>query len=309
MANQYQGVDQMLTNVAIGYKNDEYIAEKVFPSFGVKFQSGKHFIYDRGMFRPTDSKRAQGSNSNEVTMKVTTGLPYFCEDHALKQFVADEDRDNALTPEAPDISATENVREIHMVNREKELSAMLGDSAILTQYTTLSGTSQFNDFANSNPFDVIETGKQAVHNAIHVNPNTAIISKQVWDKLKNHPEFLERVKYSQKGVISPDLLASLIEVDQVLIGGAGYNAADEGQTDSMSYIWGKNMILAYVAPKVEPKVMTLGMTYTWKQMMVQKLRGTDEEDRKGEYVRVGDHYYDQNLVAADAAYLIKNAVA
>lgn len=309
MANRYLGVDPMLTNTAIAFENDAYIADLVFPSFEVKKQSGKHFVYNQGRFRANDSQRAAGSPSNEVTLSLTTGTAYFADDHALKQFVTDEDVDNAITPTDPFVDATENLMDMHMVIKEVELAAMLADTAQLTQNTTLSGTSQWSDYNNSDPIGVLQTGMTTVHASIHKNPNTLILGKQVWDKIKNHPAFLERVKYSQKGVISTDLLASLIGVERVLIGGAGKTTSVEGQTETTDYIWGKHAILAYIAPAVRPKIMTLGLTYTWKTLIVERLRGTTEEDRKGAYVRVGDSYYDLKLVSALAGYLIKNAVA
>jgi hypothetical protein len=307
--NRYQGVDPVLTNVSIGYQNSAYIAELLYPALPVAKQSGKHFIYDKGKFRNNDNLRGTGAASKEVTLNLTTGVPYFCEDHALKQFVTDEDMDGAVAPMDPMVDATENVTEMHMVAREVELAASLTSTSVLTQYTTLSGTSQWSDYSNSDPFSVIETGKQIIHSAIHVDPNTLVLGKQVWDKLKHHPAFLERVKYSQKGVISEDLLATLVGVDRVIIAAAGKNAAVEGQTDSMSYIWGKNAILAYINPRVGQKTITLGRTYQWKSRKVERLRGTNEEDRKGTYVRVGDHYYDQQLVSLSAGYLVTAAVA
>lgn len=307
--NRYQGVDPVLTQLSIGYQNSAYIADTLFPTLSVKQQSGKHFIYDKGRFRVEDNKRGAGAKSKEVTLNLTTGLPYFCEDHALKQFVTDEDADNAVAPRDPYVDATENVSELHLVAKEVELATALTSTGTMTQNTTLSGTSQWNDYSNSDPFSAIETGKQTVHAAIHVDPNTLVLGKQVWDKIKHHPAFLERVKYSQKGVISEDLLASLVGVDRVIVAAAGKNAAVEGQSDSMSYIWGKNAILAYINPRVAQKMITLGLTYQWKERKVERLRGTDEEDRKGTFIRVGDHYYDQQLVSASAGYLIKDAVA
>jgi hypothetical protein len=307
--NRYQGVDPVLTNVSIGYQNSAYVAEQLFPTLPVAKQSGKHFIYDKGKFRVNDNLRGSGAASKEVTLNLTTGLPYFCEDHALKQFVTDEDMDGAVAPMDPMVDATENVTEMHMVAREVELAASLTSTGVMTQNTTLSGSSQWSDYQNSDPFTNIETGKQTIHSAIHVDPNVLVLPKQVWDKLKHHPAFLERVKYSQKGVISEDLLASLVGVDRVIIAAAGKNAAVEGQTDSMSYIWGKDAILAYINPRLGQKMITLGLTYQWKTRKVEKLRGTNEEDRKGTYVRVGDHYYDMNLVSASAGYLMKAVVA
>lgn len=309
MTNRYQGVDPVLTSTAIAYSNDVYIAEQIFPSFTVKKQSGKHFIYDRGRFRINDNARGSGSNSNEVTLNLSTGQTYYADDHALRQFVTDEDVDNAETPTSPLIDATENVTEMHMVARENELATLLTSTSNLTQNTTLAGTDQWSDYTNSDPIGDVKTARQTIHSSIHINPNTLILGKEVFDVLAEHPQVIERVKYSQLGVLTEELLARLFKIDRVIVGGAGKNTADEGQTDTMGYIWGKNAIVAYIAPSVRPKLMTLGLTYTWKQMQVERLRGSDEEDRKGTYVRVGNHYYDQQLVSALAGYLIKNAVA
>ena len=309
MANQYLGVDPMLTNVAVAYQNSEYIADKIFPMLQVKKQSGKHFVYDKGRFRINEVLRAVGANSKEVTLKVTTGTTYFCEDHALKQFVADEDRDNAITPTTPMVDATENATDMLQVSREYALASYMANVSNLTNSTTLSGTDQWSDYANSDPFDDIMTGIESVHGKIFVKPNTLVLGQQTFNSLKNHPDLLDRVKYSQKGVITIDLLKSLFDVEHVLIGGAGYNSATEGQTDDMAYIWGKHAWLLYINPKTAAKMITFGFAYTWKKIKTERLRGSDEEDRKGTYVRVGDHYYDQQVVTVDAAYLIADATA
>lgn len=309
MANRYLGVDPMLTSVAIAYSNDAYIAEQVFPSFPVQKQSGKHFVYDQGRFRLNKTLRAGGSPSNEVTLSLTSGTAYFADDHAEKMFVTDEDVENAITPTDPYTDATEFLMDQQMVAKEYELATLCGDTGTITQNTTLSGTSQWSDYNNSDPITNIETGKQTIHAAIHVNPNLLVLGKQVWDKLKNHPAFMERVKYSALGVMTEQLLAEIVGVDKVIVGGAAYTNSAEGQTETTTYIWGKNALLAYVNPRIAPKMMTLGMTYTWKTLQVERLRGSAEEDRKGTYVRVGDYYYDLKLVAAAAGYLIKNAVA
>jgi len=315
MTNRYLGVDPVLTNVAIGYTNEQYIAELVLPSFSVAKQTGKHFVYDRGRFRgpANNAKRAQGANSSEVSLVLTTGNPYFCEDHALKQFVADEDVDNAITPTSPYQDATENTVDRLLIGREIEAATLLTTAANFAtgSKVTLTGTDQWNDYTNSDPIGDIETGKTAIHDSIFQMPNTLVLGKQVYDQLIHHPAIIERVKYSQLGVVTPQLLAAVFDVERVIIAKAGKNTSIEGQSDTMGYIWGKIALLAYVAPKVGPKVITLGLNYVWagKSMQVKRLRGTDEEDREGTYIRAGRWYYDQNIVASEAGYLISGAVA
>ena len=111
MTNRYQGTDPILTDVSLGYQNSAYIAGLLLPMLPVKHQSGKHFVYDKGRFRSEDAKRGPGARSKDVTHNISTGLTYFCEDHALKEFVADEDVDNAPPGIDPCVDATENVTE------------------------------------------------------------------------------------------------------------------------------------------------------------------------------------------------------
>lgn len=310
--NRYQGnVDPVLTNVAIGYTNDTFIADQIFPVVPVKQQSGKHFVYDQGRFRVNETRRASGASSQKMNLKFTTGNAYFCEDHALSQDVPDEDVDNAITPTSPFQDATENLMDLHKTAREVEVATLATNTGVFTNYTTLSGTSQFSDYDNSDPFSVFETAKQTIHNAIHLPANTIVMGKQVWDKLKLHPAFLERIKYTGKGPVTTDMVASLLEVDRILIGGAAKNTAKEGQSDSMSYIWGKDISVFYIPSRVAPKVIAPGLTYVWqdKTLQVERLRGSAEEDRKVTTIRVGNWYYDTNAVAAGAGYVIKAATA
>lgn len=307
--NDYLGVSPMLTKIALAYKNEDYIADKIFPSMPVDKQSGKHFVYDKGRFRINSTLRAKGANANEVTLKLATGSTYFCDDHALRQFVPDEDVDNAVIKGSPVIDATENVVDMLKIDKEKALATYMANTANLTQNTTLTTTDQWSDFVNSDPFTDIETAKSTVHASIMQKPNTLIMGKEVFDKLKNHPDLLDRVKWSARGVLTIEIMKELFGVDNVIIGATGYNSAAEGQTDAMSYVWGKNAWLAYISPKKTGKFVTFGVTYDWKKMVVKKMRGTDEDDREGTYVRAGKMYYDQQPVTVLAAYLIKNAIA
>jgi hypothetical protein len=98
----------------------------------------------------------------------------------------------------------------------------------------------------------------------------------------------------------------LFGVEQVLVGDAVYNTADEGQTAVMGYVWGKHALLAYVPGRPGIKQMALGYT-----LQVEDARYVDRWDEpwvKAEFVRAND-YYEPKIVAVEAGYLIKNAVA
>ncbi|MGW6120448.1 hypothetical protein ACWFRF_15505 [Nocardia sp. NPDC055165] len=312
--NRYLGQDPILTNLALAYTNDDYIAEEFLPSTQVATQSGKRWVYDRGRFRPSKNggKRAEGANSEEVIHKFTLGSPYFAEDHAKKSFITDEEDTNAkVTGRDPFSDATENITEIQMVDREVEAATLLTTSGNYASghVTPLAGSSQWSDFGNSTPIEDVHAAISTIHRKLFVRANKIILPREVFDVIQDHPDFLERAKYTQLGVVTTDLLARLWNVEKVVIAGAGKNTARAGQTDTMGYIWGKNVIIGYVNPSQGDKVLTFGRTYRWQSPIVQRLRGTDEEDRRGTFVRRGDDYYQQGIVSNEAGFLFTGAIA
>ena len=298
-------VDPALSNVSIKYMNDVFIADSVFPTVKVAKQTGKYYVYDKANLRINKTTRAAGSGANEIDFGLTTAA-FSCDDHALKEFVADEIQDQADAALNPLIDATETVTEQLLLDRENNIATLLSSTTNLTNNITLSGTTQWSDYANSDPIGDVRTARTTVHQNTFKKPNTIIMGKQVFDMLCEHPQIIERIKYSQLGIVTKELLARLFQVEQILVGEAGSNTAKEGQTDSMSYIWGKVAIVAFIAPQVRLKQATLGYTFTYSQRIVKRWR---DEDREGTYVRVGNDNYVQKIVAVGAGYLIAAVIA
>lgn len=298
--------DPILSNVSVAYQNDMYIAEQVLPVIKSKKKTGKYYQYDKSKFRKVHSLRGMGANTSEVGYGISQSSAYVIKEHALKELVPDELKDQAEAPLTPEMDATENVTEKLLVEKEYDLATYMKDTSNLTNNTTLSGTDQWSDFANSDPISDIRTGKQSVHSNIFKDPNVLVLGKEVYDKLVDHPDIIDRIKYTRLGEATPALLARLFGVDKVLVGGAGYESATEGQTSSMSYIWGKYAWLLYVEPKPAIKRVSFGYHFQLKSpRMVDKWYN---KDKKGTYVRVTDSYT-REIVSVGCAYLIKNAVA
>ena len=298
-------VDPALSNVSIKFSNDTFIAEKIFPNLAVAKQSGKFYTYDKSNLRVDKTVRALGAGANEVEHSATTAS-YVTDDHALKEFVPQEIQDQADAALDPLIDATETVTEKLMLDKELALSTLLANTANVTQNVTLSGTSQWSDYTNSDPVSDVRTARTVVHAATFKKPNTLFMGKQVFDVLCDHPQILERVKYSQLGVVTAELMARVFQVEQIIVGEAGYNSANEGQTDSLSYVWGKHAWLAFITPRAGLRQVTFGYTFTYATRVVERW---NDQDRKGTYVRVGNDNYVQKIVAVGAGYLIKTAVA
>ena len=298
-------VDPVLSNVSIKFSNAEFIADRIMPILRVKKQTGVYYTYDKSNFRRDTTLRAGGSPANEVEFGLSTSS-FVCQDHALKEFVDDLVRDQADAPLNPMIDATENLTEKMMIDREKTLALVMADTGELSKNTTLSGTDQWDDYTNSDPITDVRTARTSVHTNTFKKPNTLVLSKEVFDILADHPQIIERIKYSQLGVITEELMARVFQVERILVGEAGENTATEGATDVLAYIWGKHAQIVYVSPRVGIKMLTFGVTFTYKSRQVKRWR---DEDREGTFIRVGQDNYVQTIITDLAAYLIKNAIS
>ena len=47
--------------------------------------------------------------------------------------------------------------------------------------------------------------------------NTLVLGARAITQLKNHPDIIDRIKYTQRGVVTTDLLASLFDVEKILV--------------------------------------------------------------------------------------------
>ena len=293
--------DAILTNISIQYRNAAYIGTQLMPIVPVKKRSDIYYIYDSkaDRFRIPKTLRAPKSESRTVDWKVTEGQ-YSCDEHALNDLIDDIERDNADKPLNLEVDTVEFLTDIIQLSLEMRIKTVV--TAALTGHTP---TTKWSTPATSDPIGDVETGKAAIHAVIFKEPNVLLLGKSVYDVLKHHPDILDRIKYVQKGVVTAELLASIFEVDKVIIGAAGYNTAKEGKAASYSYLWGKNAILAYVEPKPGIKKFSLGYTFQSKKFQTRRAR---IETRHSDWFEVGQIEIEK-IVAAACGYRISDAVA
>jgi hypothetical protein len=298
-------VDTILSNVSVAYKNEEYIAEKVLPVIQVATATGKYYIYDKSSFKKERSERGMGSVTNEVGYNLSQSAAYVIKEHALMEIVPDELIDQSPAPLNPEMDATENVTEKLMVEKEYDLATWMKDTNNITNYRTFGSEEKWSVVATATPLTAVMAAKVTLQALIFKTPNTLLLGQQVYDQLVLCTTVIDRIKYAQLGVVTTELLARLFGVDQVLIGKAGYETATEGQTSSLSYIWGKYAWLLYVTPRPGIKQVSFGYHFQDKPRVVDKWY---DKPRKGTFVRVTDRYV-REIVDANCAYMFSSVVA
>jgi hypothetical protein len=307
--SQARIIDPVLTSIAQGYKNADFVGGALFPTVKVGARGGKIVQFGKEDFMLYNTGRSPGQNTKRVAFG-HLGLPYVLESHSLEGQLPIETIQEAQAVPGIDMSkntiyGTQNIIALRLEKQQADTArnaAAYGAGNKLT----LSGTSQWSDYSGvSDPVAVIEAGKEAVRKKIGKRANTAVIGAVVFAALKQHPKVVDRMKYTGRDVATPELLAQLFGLDKVYIGDAVY-ADDAG---NFTDVWGKDVVLAYtetgtLQDKGQP---SYGYTY--------QLEG---------YAIVEEPYFDRNakswmfpvtdevapvIAGADAGYLIVNAVA
>ncbi|HLW80049.1 MAG TPA: major capsid protein, partial [Terriglobia bacterium] len=209
-----------------------------------------------------------------------------------------------------EINTTENLTNAILLDLEIRVSNLILGGTVTN--TTLSGTSQWSDYVNSDPVSAVEVQKTTIKQAIGQTPNTLAVSYPVFATLRQHPKIVDRFKYTQVGVLDPEALKTAFGVDNFWVMGAEYDTANEGQAPSLNFVWGKNAVLAYVLPEPRRREVTLGYTFRWL-FGAPDLGGTlvkrYREERKTADIIEVHRYDDIQAVAAPAGFVFLSATA
>jgi hypothetical protein len=298
--------DEILSGVSIAYSNAQYISDVIFPEVQVPHKTGIYYKYDKQKFRSVNDIRAPGTRAQVVEYGLTKANYGPLLDHSLDGRIEWELEGEAVAPLDPAFDATDNVTERLNISKEVDAFNQCSNTAVITQNTTLSGTSRWDDFANSDPIGDMKTAIDAVKKATLKSAKklTIVMGYEVYTVLRNHPQIMERIKYSQLGVLTEELLAQVFGVKQVILAEAESNSANPLAADSMAYVWGKNVWVLLVAEKPAPREISFGYTLRKGSRTVYRWQDQGSET---DYVRVKD-YYQQHIMAADAAYYYATVV-
>ncbi len=302
-------IDNALSNLAIGYKNEAYIADTIFSVVPVEKQSDKYFIFTKEFwFRNHVERRGPGANYAEGGFEVSND-EYGCVNKGLSFPIPWEVTQNADAAINMERDGADWLGEQFMIDREIALKDKIMDASAWGSDTTKSSTGQWSDYENSDPISDIQTGIETIQKAIGRVPNVALMGVEVWNKLRRHPDLLDMYKYTQSGKLNEAQVAQAIDVDRLAIGKAIYESAAEGQSFSGAYIWDKNMILMYVSPNPGIRVPSAGYTFLWKQQGFTVAIENYNNRLRRRAMLLGDSAFDQKITASDCGYEIINAVA
>lgn len=304
-------VDKILSGVSNGYFPSGYISEAILPMVQVDQYTGKLAKYSNSHLRIERSITGGEGKYRRVTPITRTQDSYEIEGHGLEGLVTKRDKKNLDKPYDAEKDEVLGLTAQIWLEKEKLLADTLGDTSVITQNTTLSGTDQFSDYTNSDPIDVFNTAVNAVYLGSGMAPNFAAMDWKTARILRYHPVLLESLGYkdNRPGGLTDDEIAKALGIKKVFAAQVIYNSAKEGQSDSLAAVWGKNIVLGVAPDRAVPYQVSLGYRLQLRGEGPRKVYKYAINNPPGSTGILVEDEYDYLIANTGAGYLIKDAIA
>lgn len=303
-------VDPVTTALSIGFKNERFLWDQIAPVATVTEKSATFFSYDRDFWfkRQEGAERAAQGPYTRVGYEVSTGT-YNCIEYGFEKPLGDVTQSASQTPESlasQDVSFLTNLIQLEL---EKLAAAKFFVTGVWGTSNTLTGANQWSDYAGSDPIANIDLARRTVRRNTGGIPNSLFIGLLAWEKLKEHPLILDKYKHTQKGIMTPELVAAVLDVPELVVGDTVENTAQEGATFVGADIWADNALLIVKnAPALG--VANGAYMYIWDERgnVPWAMETYRDETIRSDVSRVFTHA-DPKIVSAQHGYLFLDTVA
>lgn len=279
-------IDPILTNLALGYKQAEFIGEKIMPVVFTDTEGIQAPKFGKGSFVEYQTERAVGAASNVITMDVPSYLPVVLEEHDLAAGVDYREEAESLFDEQA--KATRRAISGVQLRQEIETATLLQSKSAYESghYKDLSAATKWSN-KTADPVKDIADAKEVVRAACGVRPNMLVLGAAVAHQLAYHPALQNVLGSNERKLITPELMKIIFDVDEVIIGNAVSTPAPNKQTKD---VWGN-----FAALIVRPKVIASGndegepaFGYTFRRKGIPVVDRYSEQGNKVEFSRYTD---------------------
>lgn len=322
-----------LQNISTMYRNATYVADSVFPLInGLNYQTKVAKYAKQPFFSLTeDLYRAENTTAKRVDFKVTTqnldpreiaaasvvsDELYFASNQPGNLPIQPITDSILLISDKLDLFREKLVADTIFSSSDKYGAIVWGDGG--SGGTAPSGGNGFwnkTDATSTFVKDIL-AAKKTVLNKTGVEPNTLLIDYSTFTALQDEYNVKDRIKYTQTAVITEQLIAALLRLDNVIVGKAIYSVDKEnkaGTVTTMKEVWnpdgyGKAFLfyrpasagLKQVSPGYQYRVAYDGQT--WRRLLSYR------EEWQHHTVYEAAEWIDVAPVNVDTGYLFKRTI-
>lgn len=274
--------DAYLTNYSFGLFQQDgvFVAGAASSRIPVTQEAGKFNVYPPGYFwRDEAQVRPLGGRPVQVSYGVKEDV-YFAEEWALEHVIDDRTRQNSRLQGRLDENATRLLTTKQMIRADRIWATSFFVSGVwameITGVAAAPGVDEFLSWMDdaSSPLSDIEDWKERIRAGTGMEPNTLVLGSNVRKRLKNHPEFVDRIKYTSSAAITNQTMATMFEIENLRVARAMYNTAeerlpsdDDGGTNLTYIVDPDSMWLGYIDPNPTLDSPTAIATFAWDSLV------------------------------------------
>lgn len=300
--------DEVLTNLAVGYKQAAFIGERIAPVVSVNKEGIKVPVFGKGAWVEHETERAVGAASNVTTMDRGSNMPIVLEEHDLAIGVDYREQHESRFDEQA--KATRRVTTAIQLKQELEIARLIQDKSVYAKGHTEDLASEEAKKWSNDASDIqtqLEKAKEIVRAACGIRPNVLVVGPQVLSKLRMHEGLRNLVSSNQhKVLLNIEILKTLLDLDEIIVGEAVYSADGKKPTQD---IWGN-----FASLIVRPHIVSdgndegeAGFAYTFRRRGMPVVDRYDGVGGKVEYVRYTD-IRKAAVVGGACGYLFQNPI-
>ncbi len=306
-------IDATMTAASVGYKNPAHalIADRVLPSVAIVTKKFRYKTYnDDTFFNLPDATMGRTSKSNQVNIASSSETSDVA-DYGLHDKVPMDDinqSQNASQNAAnPLMDAAMHLTSLIQINREKRVADLVQDNANYGSdlVKALSGASRWDNDAS----DPVKAMLEALDKPL-MRPNKIIFGQEAWTQLRLNENVAKRIygANSAGAIITPQALADVLMVNEVIIGSSYMNTAKRGKEATLKRVWGKNVAMLYIDPSANAQGgITWGFTAAYRHREVMT-KFDDEAGLGGStMIQVGESCREL-MIAKQAGFLFKDVI-
>lgn len=294
--------NRYLTNMSMAFfaNAGEYVATSIFPICPVELSTGYYYIYNKGDLARDNVQRKPKFGKVTPAQMGHTDESYRCD---VDQIIVGIDQIGAVNYQRSNVPPSIDPKraknrfvtdqmllhlDITFANSYFKSGVWANEFTGIASVGAAAGGSQFIQFsdANSDPIRFFDARKRQIKLEGRRMPNKLTLGYDTFLALKEHPDLLERVKYTgstaNPAQVNERVLAELFGVDEVKVLYAAYNAAEEGQEDDMQFICEPDgALLSYTTPSPRIDEPSAGYIFTWDMLGNGNYMATDTFEGEG----------------------------
>ncbi len=292
-----------------------FIAPFVFPIFNVAKQASTFGrVTIESLLQRQNSNRTSGGNYNRGNWKLAPDQ-YATRERGFEEPIDDREAEIfADFLDAIEVSG-DRAMDVPLRNMEEDVKNVVFSTTIFTGNLTTAVTTPWSDKDNSKPVDDMNDAIQSVYDTSGLVANTLAISWKTWKNLKDNAQVIDRIKFSGRDdpkKVTLQALATLFDIEEILVGGATLNTANETKPAAITTLWDTDKAQVFVKnDSRDLRQPTLGRIFNWTadggsaEGRVEMYR--DEKARSN--IARARMDTDEKLLLREAGHLLTNIAA